>query len=71
MNPHVRLRAGLAAAALALTLAGLTGCYEHVVSAKGVGGDRVDISKPNAPRDSGDRILGYPKVEPRAMPGSQ
>jgi hypothetical protein len=50
--------------------AGLSGCYEHVVSARGPGADRVDISKPNVPRDSSEggyapRTIEHKKLRQR------
>jgi len=39
------------AAALLCLLGGAGGCYRHVVSAKGIGTERVDIYEPNLKED--------------------
>ena len=57
----------LAAAAAFAAISG-AGCYERVVSARGPGADSMKIEQPNVPV-SGDRTLGYPKYQHKAMPG--
>lgn len=50
-----------------LCLGASSGCYEHVVAAKGYGADQTVIAKPNMPRE-GDRISGYKKIEHKEIP---
>ena len=58
----------LIALALAACLAA-AGCYKKVVGAQGFGADRGAIENGNAPPDKGTRTLGYPKYNPKSLPG--
>jgi hypothetical protein len=69
-------RAGVAvvcgAAALLCLLAGAGGCYHHIVSAKGIGTETVDIYEPNLKEDErvpiaddlADAVFGPKTVKP-------
>ncbi len=62
-----RVRTGFLVVAAAAPLC--AGCYSKVVSAQGFGADRVSIEKGDVSPDKGTRTLGYPKVQPKSLPG--
>ena len=53
-------------ATLATLATGSAGCYERVVSAKGYGADRMQVTPANVSSD-GERINGYRKIEHRGL----
>jgi hypothetical protein len=46
---------------------GAGGCYSNVVSAKGYGADRMQVTPANVPSDSA-KISGYKRIEHRRLP---
>jgi hypothetical protein len=52
----------------ALLVALSSGCYEHVVAARGFGADTTNIQQSNMPDDGSQRTLGYKTVQPKSIP---
>jgi hypothetical protein len=62
-----RSRRQLAAGLLLAAILPLAGCYEHVVSASGPGADRVNVVKPNVPREADRGVAGPRTIQQKPL----